>query len=102
MHWGQVMRCIRLTAQQINPRADAHLLTGLHHFQGLVEKNLASQRVVDDLDDAVCQGKSPSRGVFLHADPPTEGKFEDDAAAEGVGDIVVPEGKVALLTMRLS
>jgi len=80
------------TAHEINPRADAHLLAGFHHFEGFIQEDLAGQGVVDHLDDAVGEGESPSGGVLLHADSAAEGELDDDAAAERVGDVVVPEG----------
>jgi hypothetical protein len=85
-----------LTAHEIDPGANAHLLAGLHHLEGLVQEHLARQAVVDHLDDAVREREAPAGGVLLHADAAAEGELDHDAAAERVGDVVVPEGEVAL------
>ncbi len=84
------------TAHQVDPGADAHLLAGLHHLQGLVEEHLARQGLVNDLDDAVCQREASPRGVLLHADAAAEGQLDDDASPQRVRDVVVPEGEIAL------
>ena len=88
------------TAHQVNPRADAHLFAALHHLERLVEQDLAGERVVDDFDDAVRQGQPPSLRIPLHAYPAAEGEFDDDAPAQGVGNVVVPKGEVALLVFE--
>lgn len=45
------------TAHEINPRADAHSLTRLHHLQCFIEQHLPSEGIVNDFDDSVRQGK---------------------------------------------
>lgn len=47
------------TAHQIDPRADAHLLTLLHHLESLVKEYFAGEGVVYDFDVAVCEGEAP-------------------------------------------
>lgn len=84
------------TAHEVDPGADAHLFALLHHLEGLIEEDLTSEGVVNNFDVAVSQGESPPRGVLLHGNAASEGQLEDDAASEGVGDVIVPEGKVAL------
>lgn len=84
------------TTHQVNPGADAHLLARLHHFQSFIEQHLTGQCVINDFNDAIGQGEPAPRGVFLHADAATKGQFYDNATAEGIGYVVVPERKVAL------
>lgn len=90
----------KVTAHEVNPRADAHLLALLHHLEGLVKEYFAGEGVVYDFDVAVGEGEAPPRGVFFHADAATEGQLEDDAASQGVGDVVVPERQIALRANR--
>jgi hypothetical protein len=85
------------TAHQVDPRAHAHLLARLHHLECLVQQDLTGQSVVNHLDYAVCEREPPARRVFLHAYSAAESEFDDDAAAERVGDVLVPERQVALI-----
>lgn len=84
------------TTHQVNPGADAHLLACLHHFQSFIEQHLTGQCVINDFNDAIGQGEAASRGVLLHADAATESQFYDNATAEGIRYVVVPERKIAL------
>lgn len=72
------------TAHQVNPRADTHLLTLLHHLQCLIEQDLARQGVVNNFDDAVREGEASSRGILLHADATAECEFDDDASSQSI------------------
>lgn len=72
------------TAHQVDPRADAHLLTRLHHLQRLVEQHFARESIIYDLDHAICERKaSPSR-VLLHADSASEGQLNDYASSKRI------------------
>lgn len=85
------------TAHQVNPRADAHLLARLHHLEGLVQQHLAGKSVVNDFDNSVRQGEAPPGRVLLHADAAAEGQLENNASAKSIGNVVVPERKIALV-----
>lgn len=85
-----------ITAHEVDPRADAHLFALLHHLERLIEEDLASESVVYDFDIAVGRGKAPPGSVFFHANTAAKGQLEDDAAPEGVRDVVVPEGQITL------
>lgn len=89
------------TAHEVDPGADAHLLALLHHLESLVEEDFAGEGVVYDFDVAVSEREAPPRGIFLHGDAPAEGQFDDDAAAESVRDVVVPEGEIALQQVKV-
>ena len=80
-----------ITTHQVDPGADAHLLALLHHLQGLVEQNFAGKGVVYDFDIAVRRGEAPPGRVLFHADAATKGQLEDNATAQRVRDVVVPE-----------
>lgn len=85
-----------LTAHQIDPGANAHLLARLHHLERLVEQDFASKSIVDDFNNTIGKREAPPRGVLLHADAAAEGQFYNDAATQGIRYVVVPKGKVAL------
>lgn len=80
-----------LTAEEVDPGADAHFFARLHHFQRFVQQDFSGQRVINDLDDSICQGESAPGRIILHAHATTESQFDDDAASESVGDIIVPK-----------
>jgi hypothetical protein len=84
------------TAHEVNPGAYAHLLARLHQLQCLVQKHLAGQTIIDNLDQPVGQGEAPPGSILLHADAATEGQLDDDAPAERIADVVVPEREVSL------
>lgn len=87
-----------LTAHQIDPRADAHLLTRLHHLQRLVQQYFSGEGVVNDLDQSIRKREPSSSRIVLHAYSTTKRQLNHDATTEGVGDVVVPEREVALPT----
>ena len=84
------------TAHEVDPGADAHLLALLHHLEGLIEKNLTRQRLIDHFDIPIGEGESPSRGILVHGDPTAECQLEHNASSESVRDVVVPERQVTL------
>jgi hypothetical protein len=84
------------TTHEVYPRAYAHLLAALHHFECLVEQDFARQRVVNDLDNSVGERETSSVGILLHADSSAESQFDNDTASESIRDVVVPEREVAL------
>lgn len=79
------------TTHQIDPLVDAHLFTGFHHFQGLVQQDFPGQCIVNDLDDPIGEREPSSGGILLHAYPTAERQLNDNASSQGVGDVFVPE-----------
>lgn len=81
------------TGKEINPRVDRHALRllALHHAECLVKDGLARLTVVDNFNQTLGKGESTTIGVLVDSDAPSEGEFDENAAAQRVGDVVVPK-----------
>jgi hypothetical protein len=79
------------TAHQIDPRMDAHFLTGLHQLECLIEQHLSGEGIIDDFDQSVLKRESSSSGVLFHANTPSESQFKHNAPSQRIRYVVIPE-----------
>ena len=79
---------LELTTQQIHPSRGPILLTPLHHLERLIQDGFSRLPVVDNLDESISQSESPTRWIFDDRDPTTKSELNEDAASEGVRDVV--------------
>jgi hypothetical protein len=82
---------LQRTAHQVHPCTSAILLARLDHLERLVEDSLSRLALVNDLDEAVGEREAAARRVAHHRYPPAERKLDEDAPAQRVRDVVIPE-----------
>ena len=93
---------LKTTVHQINPGVGTHplyLLLSLHHPQCLVQNHLARLTIIHHFDNLLHHGETTYVGISDEGDAPAA---DEDAASEGVRNVVIPEREVGLaMCLRL-